>query len=183
MSRRSTDTTRGTYAGTRAGYARKRLVVLVAVALLGLVTAGCGGSSSPNAAGTATRTGHPTATHDPSGTATPSAAVCAKARELKKSLTALRNINIAAVGAEGVRRAISKVTSDLSALKTVAAAEWKTQIAELSSALSALGTAIGHAEGTATSSPTVEGIAAAAQRVATAAHSLVTTLSAHCPGM
>lgn len=162
----------------RPSVPRIRLVPLAAALLCALVAAGCAGpsgstpSASPNPTGTA-----PSASGE-----TASAAVCAQARKLQGSLGALRDIDLRTTDVSGVEDAVARVRTDLDGLESAASAGWRPQIKALSTALSALGTAIRNLGASATSSPSVDGITTAAMSVATSAEALRSKIAASCPG-
>ncbi|GAA5020443.1 hypothetical protein [Actinopolymorpha pittospori] len=166
----------------RASLSRTGLVPFAAALLCALVAAGCAGptdstpSASPNATGAA-----PTPTPKPA-----SAAFCAQARKLQTSLGALGKIDIRDTGVDGVEDKVKQVRTDLDGLESAASAGWKPEINALSSALTGLGTAVeelGESEssGTSSASPSMDGIAPAAVRVATSAEALRSTITASCP--
>lgn len=163
----------------RASLSRTGLIPLAAALLCALVAAGCAGpsdstpSASPNPTGAA-----PTPTPKPA-----SAALCAQARKLQGSLGALGKIDIRETGVDGVQDKVERVRTDLDGLESAASAGWKQEINALSTALSGLGTAVeelGESE-TSSPSPSMDGIAPAAVRVATSAEALRSTIAASCP--
>jgi hypothetical protein len=110
-----------------------RLLLLATVCL---VAAACG-SSGDDTGGAA-----PATTAAASGTTAAASQACADAAALKASMAELDGLDPPEASKAGIQAALTKVSTNLAALKTSAKSQWGSQITELDGALEAVKTTI-----------------------------------------
>jgi hypothetical protein len=112
-----------------------RAIRFMSIALVCTVVLACGNdtSSSPQA----------TMTASPDGTSTAqNAELCAQRDALESSLQELRNVDVVASGTSGIEQALTKVRSNLQALRETARGEYRDQTQALDDALQELDAAV-----------------------------------------
>jgi ABC-type phosphate/phosphonate transport system substrate-binding protein len=146
---------------------RHLMVTFVSIALC-FVLGACGNDSSTSSA-----TPSPTETTvSPQATSTAgNAELCAQRDALESSLRELTNINVVASGTSGIQEALSKVRTNLQALRTTARDQYRDQTQALDDALRELETAVTNVD-----SGGVGPVVTAAGAVATSGQALLDSL-------
>lgn len=166
---------------SRLGESRLRsLSVATVLALLAVVTAGCGSgatssaSSSPSAAtsssaATAGSTGYPAGKED----------ICQARDQLKTSITELTNTQVVAEGTNAIKAAVDQVQTDLDAVTAAAKDDYHAPVTAVQSALQQLQAAVtnlGNGDATAN----LRAVSAAITTTGAASENLFTQLKTAC---
>jgi hypothetical protein len=146
---------------------RHLMVTLVSIALCSVL--GACGNDSPTSADTPSPTAKAAS---PQATSTAgNAELCAQRDALESSLRELTNINVVASGTSGIQEALTKVRTNLQALRTTARDQYRDQTQALDDALQQLETAVTNVD-----SGGVAPVVSAAAAVATSGQALLDSL-------
>jgi hypothetical protein len=143
-----------------------------AVALLGLAlcAGACGSSSKSSSSSSASTTTVASTSSGPTTSSTGgNAALCSAREQLKTSIQDLTNIDILKNGTSGIQAALTKVKTNLEAVKSAASAQMQPQVKAFEDSLQSLQTAVTNGSG-------VTAIVSAAQDAATTGSALLTAL-------
>jgi hypothetical protein len=151
---------------------RLRTTVLC-TAILAMAAFGC--SSSKSATTTPTSSGTSTSVTYPAG----KEKVCKARDNLKSSLAALTNPSLLTQGKSGIKSAVDKVQSDLTALANAGKGDYKPQIDALRTSLNQLQTAVGNL-GNGNAAQNLQAVTTQISNVATTAKDLLSKLQADC---
>lgn len=151
--------------------------VTAAVAVLMMLTAGCGSSSGSSAASTpspAASTPSPAA----SSTATANALICQDVDALRTSLTNLTHVKVEKGASAALTADLNDVKANLTTLAGDAGGQWNAQISGLKTALSALQKAV---TGLGNGTGSVTNVVTALVGVKNSAQDLLTAAGQRCP--
>jgi hypothetical protein len=140
-----------------------------------LATAAFGCSSSKSSTTTPTTRGLSASTTYPAG----KEQVCQARDQLKSSLAALTDPSLLTKGKSGIKSAVDKVQSDLTALANAAKQDYKPQIETLRTSLNQLQTAVGNL-GNGNAAQNLQAVTTQIGNVGTAANDLLSKLQADC---
>jgi hypothetical protein len=149
----------------RAGLAGACLVA--AAVLLG---AGCSSGGS-------------TAASSPSPSPSASAAICPDVAALRQSITQLSHLGAGAGALAKLKTDVANVKTSLDNLRASAGTQWKTQIDDLSAALSKLGKTLSSLSSQPSATAAAAAVSADMAAVTSAASNLLRTASVRCPSV
>lgn len=167
-----------TVRGWSAGPAKMTVAVLVAGCAVGLAACSSGTSTSSTTHSAAPRTTSPAMS--PSSTATANQATCKHVNELRGSLETLTHLQLNASSAGALRTNLTKIQTQLSALKGQAGGAFSSQVSQLSSSLDQVKSAAKNL-GNPPSSGQITKIVTALSGLRTQSKATVATMNAACP--
>jgi hypothetical protein len=162
--------TDGSVSGMRAGLTG---VFVVAAVLLG---AGC--SSSGNSGGSSAASS-PSPSASPSSSSSP--AVCSDVAALRSAIAQVGHLTASGDALDKLKTDLTRVRADVAHLRTVAGAQWKTEIDELNSALVKLETTLKNIGSQPSATAAATAVSTQLAAVTTKASDLLRKASVRCP--
>jgi hypothetical protein len=163
-------------------------MVCAVVLAAGLVTVGCGSSSTSSTAASASGSTTSAAPSSPAAStpaastpaSSPTSALCQDVAALRASLDNLKHVTVGKGTVDEIKGDLAEVKAKLGAVKTEVHGQWQAQIGALEDSLAKLQAAVNDLASNFSAS-TVSGTVSALRGVAAAGSDLLAALSKQCP--